>query len=100
MGGETLLKKLEVSATERQQVGRLVERAIEVAQLNHKQASLLMGLSDDGVQVSRWCAGTEPPSLARMNRVPALALGYAVALCELHQANVQTVVTIPMARAR
>jgi hypothetical protein len=32
--------------------------------------------------------------------VPALALGYAVALCELHQANVQTVVTIPMARAR
>ena len=98
MRGESVLKKLEVSVDERQIAGRLVERAIEIAKLNHKQASMLMGLGEDGAQLSRWCAGTEPHSMPRINRVPAIALGYAVALCELHGANVQMVATIPMTR--
>lgn len=92
--GETVLRKLEIDAESRRLVGRLIERAIEIAGMSKKAASLRMGLSDDGVQVSRWCAGTEPPSLVRLASVPALACGLAVALAELADAEVRTVISM------
>lgn len=93
MGSESLLKKIESNDDARRQVGRLIARAIEVAGISNKDASLRMGLSADGVQVSRWCAGTEPPSLLRLTSVPALCCGLAVALAELADAEVRTVVS-------
>lgn len=94
-GGESLLKKIESNDDARRQVGRLIARAIEVAGISNKDASLRMGLSADGVQVSRWCAGTEPPSLLRLMSVPVLCCGLAVALAELQDgAEVRTVITL------
>lgn len=96
MRGETLLKKLEVDEESRRLVGRVVKRAIEHAAITAKAASIRMGLSDDGVQVSRWCAGTEPPSLVRLLAVPELRDGLSIALAELNErAEVRTVISLP-----
>jgi hypothetical protein len=95
MRGEGVLRKLEVGSEARQFVGRIIARAIEVAEMSHKEASIRMGLSDDGAQISRWCSGVEPPSLARIASVPRLACGLSVALAELSDlTEVRTVISI------
>lgn len=93
MGGEALHKRL-VDPETRALVGKLIERAIEVSGLSKKEAAYRMGYDDDQSPISRWIAGLEPPVLWRFVNVPALACGLAVALAELHHAEVRTVISI------
>jgi transcriptional regulator with XRE-family HTH domain len=92
MGGEGLSKKVAVPET-RALVGRVIERAIHHARMSQKEAAYRLGV--DQAHVSRWCNGSEPPSLIRILTVPALACGLSVAIAELQDGvEVRTVITI------
>lgn len=97
MKGEALHKFL-VLPEHRAAVARVVRRMLEISGLQHKDAAFLLGFGDDQTPISRWLAGVEPPNLARILTVPALACALSAAIAESQAgATARYVVTIPMA---
>jgi DNA-binding transcriptional regulator YiaG len=75
--GETDLKKLEVHRA----FGKEIARAFDLLGLQRKQVAAT--LSVDEAQVSRWCAGTEHPPMARLNYdLPGFRGAYIAASAE------------------
>lgn len=62
-------------------IGRVVERAFELAHLTKDQASREMGYADAST-VSKWIAGEVPVQVSRLWSVPQLRAAFIVALAE------------------
>lgn len=89
--GEADRKKL---ADLRPVVGRLVERALELAGLSKQETAFAMGYSDAGT-ISRWCSGVERPLFDKLFTVPGFQDAYVLALAEGNpRMEVETIVKI------
>lgn len=76
--GETDRKKL---ADLRPEVGRTVERAIELLGITKQDAAHEMGYADQGV-VSRWCSATERPLFDKLFAIHGFRSAWIIALAE------------------
>lgn len=78
----------------RPHVGRLVNRALELAGISKQDASFQMHYADQG-SVSRWCSGLERPAFDKLFTIAGFKVAYVQALAE-HDAqfDVTTVITI------
>jgi hypothetical protein len=75
-------------------VGRLVERALELAGLSKQETAFAIGYSDAGT-ISRWCSGIERPLFDKLFTVPGFQEAYVLALAEGNpRMDVETIVTI------
>ena len=74
-------------------IGQAVERAITLARLTKQDVAFRMGYADQST-LARWISGVETPSFARLWMVEDLRAPLAVALAELAQCEVETVVRI------
>lgn len=75
-------------------LGRVVERAFQLAGLTKDQARLHMEYAD-GSTVSKWIANEEPPNLARLWSVDVLRIPLVQALAEESQSiEVKTLIEI------
>jgi hypothetical protein len=96
--GEADHKKV-VDAKKRAFVAEIVGRAFDRSGISKKKAAQEMGFGEDQSAISRWVAGLEPPTLARMLAVRELRRGLAIALAETDEdALIQTVVTFSEAK--
>ena len=79
----------------RRVIGRLVERALELAGVSKQEAAHHMGYADQGV-VSRWCSAVERPLFDKLFGIDGFELAWIVAMAERNpQMQVHTTVTIP-----
>lgn len=62
-------------------IGRLVERALEIAGLSKQEAAFAMGYADSGV-ISRWCSGAERPLFDKLFAIDRFEDAWLVALAE------------------
>lgn len=85
--GESDCKKV---ADLRTVIGRLVERALEIAGVRKQEAAFQMGYSDQGT-VSRWCSGVERPLFDKLFMVEGFEDAWMLALAERNpQMEVET----------
>lgn len=75
-------------------IGRLVERALDLASVTKQDAAFQMGYTDQGA-LSRWCSGVERPLFDKLFIVDGFEDAWLVALAERNpQMEVETVVKI------
>jgi hypothetical protein len=94
VSGETLRKRL-AEGDDSSQIGRVIERALTLANLTKQEVAHAMGYADQSA-LSRWIAGVETAQMAKLWRVRALRGALVVALAEAAQDDVEvrTVVTL------
>lgn len=106
MGGESLRKGF-ADVNWKRELGRLIERAIQLAPpvddepWTRQKVAFALGYEDPSASaVSRWINGTEVAPLARFLSVPELRRGFLVALAETSgdDVEVRTVVTVAHVR--
>jgi hypothetical protein len=78
----------------RTEIGRLVERALQLLGISKQDAAWRMNYTDAGA-VSRWCAGSERPLFDKLFTIDGFKIAYVLALAEKdEQIEVETVLKI------
>lgn len=83
------------------EMGRVIARAFQLANLTAKEVAFHLGHADQSA-VSRWVSGAEPVRLARLWSVRPLRIGIVLALSEASSQDgivVEHVVKVPAAKA-
>lgn len=75
-------------------IGRLVERALELAELTKQDAAYRMGYRDAGT-ISRWCSAVERPLFDKLFTLDGFEAAWMLALAERNpKMEVETIVKI------
>jgi hypothetical protein len=78
----------------RPEIGRLVERALELMGLTKQEAAYRLQYADAGA-ISRWCSATERPLFDKLFTLEGFDIAYVRAIAERNPAiDVDTVITI------
>jgi hypothetical protein len=76
-------------------IGRLVDRALVLADISKQVASADMGYADQAT-VSRWCSGVERPAFDKLFTLPGFEVAWVLAIAERNKGQIEatTVITI------
>ncbi len=77
----------------RRKIGGAIERGIVLARLSKQDVAYQMGYADQSA-LARWISGAETAQLPKLFRIEALRQSLVIALGELAECEVETVVRI------
>jgi hypothetical protein len=93
-GGETDHKPL-VLEQGRREIGRAIERALQLAAMTKQDVSFAMGYGTNQAPISNWISGKETPQFAKLFSVEPLRAPLVIALAELaHDIEVSTTIVV------
>jgi hypothetical protein len=100
MGGESLRKKFAATDDDWNRViGRVIERALELAGMQKGEAAAEMGYGTNQAPLSRWIAGVETAQFQKLWRVERLRTPIVLAWSEQLNGAAEIVTTITIRRS-
>ncbi len=87
------VRKAVAEADLKRLIGGAIERAIVLARLSKQDVAYQMGYADQSA-LARWISGAETAQLPKLFKIVALQQTLVVALAEIADCDVQTVITV------